>query len=107
MKSSVDLVAVKYPSWEELSTKDFARNFENEDLTELFNGGNCKVDWSSEAFHTILDLSIENKDVLFIFTILDWILPYRIFVMNGRHYTIDSKIVFDEFDRDKLKTSEE
>lgn len=107
MKSSVDLTIVKHPSQDELNTKDFAKDFENEDLTELFKTGNCKVDWDSETFHTILDLSIENKDVLFIFTILDWVLPYRTFVMNGEHYTINSKIVFDEFDRDKLKTSEE
>lgn len=107
MKSSVDLTIVKHPSWEELNTKDFAKDFENEDLTELFKTGNCKVDWDSETFRTILDLSIENKDVLFIFTILDWVLPYRTFVMNGRHYTINSKIVFDEFDKGKLKTSEE
>mgnify|MGYP000968564587 CR=1 FL=1 len=36
MKSSVDLTIVKHPSWDELNTKDFAKDFENEDLTELF-----------------------------------------------------------------------
>lgn len=107
MKSSVDLTIVKHPSWDELDTKDFAKDFENEDLTELFKTGNCKVDWDSETFRTILDLSIENKDVLFIFTILDWVLPYRTFVMNGRHYTINSKIVFDEFNVEKLGTAEQ
>ena len=106
MKSSVDLIAVKYPSWDALDTKDFAKDFENEDLTELFNSGNCKVDWFGETFETIIDVSIENKDVLFIFTITDWVLPYRTFVMNGKCYAIDSKIVFDKFNEDKLKTYE-
>ena len=102
MKETLELEVFEYSSWNKVENTKFLNLNEDEKLTDLFTGSLCKVDYGYSFLNNFLQLSNKSRNVLFIITSYSYMIN-RTFVLNGRFYTIKAKIVFDEFDIDKLK----
>lgn len=101
MKETLELEVFEYPSWNKIEPIKFLNRNEDERLIDLFTGSLCKVDYVYSFLNNFLQLSNRNPNVLFVITSYSYMID-RTFVLNGRYYTTQAKIVFDEFDVGKL-----
>jgi hypothetical protein len=101
MKETLELEVFEYPSWNKINTEEFLNQSEKSWLVELIKGNIDKVNFSKSIADDFLRMSLENKNVLIIITMLG-VLNEKVYILNGKYYITTGKVIFDEFDIGKL-----